>query len=215
MDEPTIDRLQRTDIHEVAGILTGAFKTNPAYSIIFKKKEQREEGLFWLFRTNLLILNQKQVLTRVARERNTGRIIGTYTLIPPEGVKRPLSVYTKIGLPSFISRFGMNPLTRMLSLDSYNRKLLAESIRIPEYHYLSMVVIKKEYRGAGVGTYVLKKAIQRLIDSNPTCRTVGLTTQLPENVTFYSRLGFDKLDEGYASFKGDEYFNCNMKLDLI
>jgi GNAT superfamily N-acetyltransferase len=215
MNELSIGKLQPADIHEVAGILTDAFKTNPAYSIIFKKKEQREDGLFWLFKTNLLILNQKQVLTNVVKEKNAGKIIGTYTLIPPEGVKRPLSVYSKIGLLSFIFKFGMNPLFRMFSLDSYNKKLLAASISAPEYYYLSMVVVKKEYRGAGVGTYALKDAIQRLTDSDPACKTVGLTTQLPENVTFYSRLGFDKLDEGYANFKGDEYFNCNMKLDLI
>jgi hypothetical protein len=43
---------------------------------------------------------------------------------------------------------------------------------------------------------------------------IGLTTQLPENVTFYSRLGFNKLDEGYVDFKKDRYYNYNMKLKL-
>jgi predicted GNAT family N-acyltransferase len=102
----------------------------------------------------------------------------------------------------------------MLGMESYNKKLLADAIQMPEYHYLSMVVVKQNHRGAGVGTYALTDAIQRLIASNPACKTIGLTTQLPENVRFYSRLGFDKLDDGYANFKGDKYFNCNMKLDL-
>jgi len=214
MDEFSIEKFRFAEINEVAGILTNAFITNPAYSIIFKKADQRTDGLFWLFKTNLLILNRNEPLTNVVKEKSTGRIIGTYTLIPPQGVKKSLSVYSKIGLPGFIMKFGMNSLTRMLKLDNYNKRLLAESIKIPEYHYLSMVVIKEEYRGKGVGSYVIRDAIKRLIASNHTCKTVGLTTQLPENVTFYSRLGFEILDNEPARFKEDEYFNCNMKLDL-
>jgi hypothetical protein len=214
MDELFIEKIQDSEINEVAGILTDAFKTNPAYSIIFQKKYQLEEGLLWLFKANLSIINQKQRLTSVVKEKNTGKIIGTYTLIPPQGTKNTFSIYLKIGLPEFIFKFGINPLVRMLHLDHYNKRLLTESMKISEYYYLHMVVIKKEYRGREIGTYSIKYAIQEHISSNPVCNVVGLTTQLPENVIFYSRLGFDKLDEGYIDFKGDEYYNCNMKLIL-
>jgi hypothetical protein len=44
------------------------------------------------------------------------------------------------------------------------------------------------------------------------CRLVGLTTQLPENVTFYSRLSFEKMDEGNVTFQENVYYNWNMKL---
>ncbi|MDR1880840.1 MAG: GNAT family N-acetyltransferase [Tannerellaceae bacterium] len=209
-----IEKIRHSEINEVAGILTDAFKTNPAYSIIFKKKNQLEDGLLWLFRANLFIHNEKQALTRVVKEKNTGKIVGTFTLIPPQGLKSSLFIYSKIDIPGFILTFGLTPLIRTLSLDRCNKNVLKESIKASEYHYLSMVVIKKEYRGKGIGSYTIKSVIQELTSSDSTCNLLGLTTQLPENVRFYSRLGFNIIDEGYVDFKKDRYYNYNMKLDL-
>jgi GNAT superfamily N-acetyltransferase len=214
MNDFFIEKIRHSEINKVADILTDTFKTNPAYSIIFRKEQQLEDGLLWLFKTNLFIINQKQLLTSVVKEKNTGKIIGTYTLIPPQGTKTTFSAYSKIGLPRFILKFGINPLVRMFSLDSYNKKLLKESMKIPEYYYLSMFVVGKEYQGKGIGSYAIKHAIRELEASNPVCNLVGLTTQLPENVIFYSRLEFEKLDEGYVNFNGDEYYNCNMRKKL-
>ncbi|MDL2277714.1 GNAT family N-acetyltransferase [Parabacteroides sp. OttesenSCG-928-G07] len=214
MKELLIEKMQHSEINVVAEILTDAFITNPAYSIIFKQENRRKEGLLWLFKTNLLMHNHKQTLTRVIKEKDTKKIIGTYTLVPPQGVENSYSVYAKIGLFSFISTFGIDPLIRMLGLDKCNKSSLMQSIKVSEYYYLSMVVIREEYRGTGVGSYAIKHAIQELISSNPTCDLMGLTTQLPENVTFYSRLGFNMLDEGYIDFKGDQYYNYTMKIDF-
>lgn len=214
MNNISIEKMQLEEIRDVAHILTDAFITNPAYSIIFKKEGQREDGLLWLFKTSLLMQNHKQVLTRVIKEKDTQKIIGTFTIVPPGGVKNNLSIYSKIGLPSFISKFGFPTLFRMLKLDSLNKKLLMESMQTKGYYYLSMVVIKKEYQGKGVGSYAVKQVIEELISSNPACRLIGLTTQLPENVTFYSRLGFEKLNEGEVSFENDHYYNYNMSRRL-
>jgi len=209
-----IEKIQASEINEVADILADAFTTNPAYSIIFKRKNQQREGLLWLFKTSLILNNHKQTLTSVIKEKDTGKIIGTFTLIPPQGVKKGISIYSKIGILGFISKFGLTSLTRMLALESCNKLSLAKSIKNSEYYYLSMVVIREEYRGTGIGSYTIKQAIQELISSNPATNLIGLTTQLPENVTFYSQLGFDKLDEGYINFKGDRYYNYNMKLNI-
>jgi predicted GNAT family N-acyltransferase len=198
----------------VAGILTDAFITNPAYSIIFTKENKRREGLFWLFKTNLFILNQKQVLTNVIKEKETGKIIGTFTLIPPQGVKTNISIYLKTGIPRFILKFRLNALFRMLRLDEVNKNTLKEAMLTSEYYYLSMVVIRKEYRGKGIGSHAINSAIQTLVASKPACGLLGLTTQLAENKTFYSRLGFTTLNEGYIDFKGDKYYNYNMTLNL-
>ena len=209
-----IEKIHSSEINEVADMLTDAFTTNPAYSIIFKRESQQREGLLWLFKASLILDNHKQTLTSVVKEKDTGKIIGTFTLIPPQGVKKGISIYSKIGILGFISKFGLKSLTRMLCLESCNKLSLKKSIQIPEYYYLSMVVIREEYRGAGIGSYAIKYAIKELISSNPVCNLIGLTTQLPENVAFYSRLGFDKLDEGYINFKGDRYYNYNMKLNI-
>lgn len=214
MKQLKINKLQNSEIDKVADILTCAFISNPAYSIIFTDKNQLKNGLFWLFKTNLFILNQQQKLTNVIKEKDTEEIIGTYTLIPPCGIKTSILSYLRVNIPGFIFRFGINSLFRMLSLDKINKKTLLESMKTSEYYYLSMVAIKKEYRGKGVGSYVIQNAIQELISSKPDCNLLGLTTQLPENETFYSRLGFVTLDKGYIYFKKDKYYNYNMKFNL-
>jgi len=206
--------LRYSEIDKVSSLLADAFITNPAYSAIFKNKERLEEGLLWLFKANLLIHNQQQTLTMVIKECETKEIIGTFTLIPPQGIKKSISIYTKVGIGRFISRFGLNTLIRMLRLDSLNKKQLSDSLKNSEHYYLSMVAIKEEYRGKGVGSLVLRNTITELANNQFECHLLALTTQLLENVTFYSRLGFDKLDEGYVVFKEIKYYNYNMKLDL-
>jgi hypothetical protein len=59
MENLTIEKIRNSEFDEVAEILTDAFITNPAYSLIFTKKNQQKEGLLWLFKTSLFILNQK------------------------------------------------------------------------------------------------------------------------------------------------------------
>ncbi len=214
MNNLLIQPIQPAEINEVASILTEAFDTNPAYSLIFKKKDQLKDGLLWLFRTNLIMLNHKRPLTRVIKEKHTGKIIGTFTIIPPQEAKPPLSLYTQIGIPRFIATFGITPLLRMLKLDDINKQTLITSMGASSYYYLSMVVIRAAYRGTGIGTHALKSAIEELTSSTPSCPFLGLTTQLPENVTFYSRLGFTVLDQGYIHYKNNSYYNWNMKLSI-
>jgi len=209
-----IQKIQNSEIGEVADILTDAFETNPAYSIIFKKINQQREGLLWLFKTSLILNNNKQILTHIIKEKDTGKMIGTFTLLPPQKVKAGVFIYLKIGIPYFIKKFGIKSFIRMIRLDNCNKLTLTKSIESPEYYYLSMVVIRKEYRGRGIGSYAIKQAIEELVTSNPGFNLLGLTTQLPENVIFYSRLGFSQLDEGYIDFKGDRYYNYNMKLNV-
>lgn len=214
MNNYIIEPIQHSEIDKVAIILTNAFETNPAYSAVFRNKTYLRDGLLWLFRASLLINNQNQILTNVIKEKDFDEIIGTFTLIPPQGVKSSLSVYSKIRIGRFIFKFGLSTLFRMLSLDSKNKKTLIESLKNAPHYYLSMVVIKEEYRGKGVGSFALKHTINKLVSSNPACRIIGLTTQLPENEVFYSRLGFETLDEGYITFRESKYYNYNMQLKL-
>ncbi len=214
MTELLIERIHPSEMNEVADMLTDSFLTNPAYTLIFPQKNQRKDGLRWVFKASLILNNQKQPLTRIIKEKDTGNIVGTFTIVPPQGVKSGLFAYLKIGIPGFITKFGMSSLIRMLRLDNGNKKSLAESIKMPEYHYLSMVVVREEFRGTGIGSLAIKQAIEELTTSGLSCKLMGLTTQLPENVTFYSRLGFEKLHEGYIDFQGNKYYNYTMKRHL-
>jgi N-acetylglutamate synthase-like GNAT family acetyltransferase len=84
-----------------------------------------------------------------------------------------------------------------------------------EYYYLSMVVVKEKYRRNGVGSFAVQSCLNGLLATERNCHLLGLTTQLPENAVFYSRLGFEKIDEGEVFFnKKIHYYNCNMKYVL-
>lgn len=209
-----IEKLQKNDVEKVAIILADTFASNPAYALIFTKKDKLWDGLFWLFKTNLFLLNQKTSVTNVVKEQESGNIIGVYSLLPPGGIKSEFKNYLQIGLPQFILEFGFRTLQKMLGMDSYNKQLLTKAINTNEYYYLSMVAVKEEYRGTGIGSFMIKNCIEELRTAERKCYVVGLTTQLPENVTFYTRLKFQKLDEGEVQFNGDRYYNYNMKLDL-
>lgn len=209
-----IEKLQQSDIEIVAALLADTFETNPAYALIFKKKDTLWDGLYWLFKTNLILINKRGTVTSVAKEKATGNIIGVYSLLPPGGVKSAFSDYWHIDLPQFIVKFGFGTLQKMLGMDSYNKQLLNEAIRTNEYYYLSMVAIKQEYRGEGIGSFMIRNCIDELKSRERKCHLVGLTTQLPENVTFYAKLGFQKLNEGEVQFKENRYYNYNIKYDL-
>jgi len=209
-----IEKLQQSDIEKVAALLADTFETNPAYALIFKKKDTLWDGLYWLFKTNLILINKRGTVTSVAKEKATGNIIGVYSLLPPGGVKSAFSDYWHIDLPQFIVKFGFGTLQKMLGMDSYNKQLLNEAIHTNEYYYLSMVAIKQEYRGEGIGSFMIRNCIDELKSRERKCHLVGLTTQLPENVTFYAKLGFQKLNEGEVQFKENRYYNYNIKFDL-
>lgn len=212
--EIQIEELQKDEYEEAAIILVDAFESNPAYALIFKKKENLRDGLFWLFKTNLFLLNQRLLATRAVKEKSSGKIIGVFSLLPPGGVKSKLRDYLWIGLPQFIFKFGFRTLHKMLGMDAYNKDLLTKAIGAKDYYYLSMVALKEEYRGTGIGSFMITACLDELKLVERDCNIVGLTTQLPENVTFYNRLGFQKLEEGEVQFKQDSYYNYNLKLDL-
>lgn len=209
-----IDRLKESEYEEVATILVDAFESNLAYASIFVNKDKLRDGLFWLFKTNLFLINRRQAVTKVVRIKNSMEIIGVFSLLPPNGVKSEFRDYFKIGLPRFIMNFGLSALRTMLKMDSLNKELLTNAIGTNDYYYLSMVAIKANYQGSGIGSYMIDDCLQKLRSINRICHIVGLTTQLPENVTFYNRLGFLKLDEGEIQLKKGCYYNYNMKLDL-
>lgn len=209
-----IDNLKESEYDEAATILVDAFESNLAYASIFVNKDRLRDGLFWLFKTNLFLINRRQSVTKVVRMKNSMEIIGVFSLLPPNGIKSELRDYLKIGIPRFIMNFGFSALRTMLKMDALNKQLLTNAIGSNEYYYLSMVAVKANYQGSGIGSYMIDNCLQKLRSINRICHVVGLTTQLPENVTFYTQLGFQKLDEGEIQLKKGCYYNYNMKLNL-
>lgn len=210
-----IEKLEAKDLEIVAQMLADTFTANPAYASIFRNKGKLRNGLYWLFRTNLFLLNKRVSVTNILKDTSSKEIIGVYSLLPPKGVKFTIADYLQVGIPQFIFKFGLSPLVRMLELDSLNKKQLKDMIGVNEYYYISMVAIRENYRGTGLGSMMLGNCLGKLKEEKETCSVVGLTTQLPENVEFYSRLGFRLLDEKEIQFRESKYYNYNMRLDLF
>ncbi|MDR2652329.1 MAG: GNAT family N-acetyltransferase [Prevotellaceae bacterium] len=156
------------EINDAFDILTDAFETNPAYSSIFNQKNLRE-GLIRLFGISLFLLNRRQILTKVVKEKDSGKIVGTFTLVPPGGVKRTFDDYLKTGLPGFICRFGLSVFCRMFGMEKYNKKILTEAIKSKKYYYLSMVVVKEKYRRKGIGSFAIRSCLSELSETKRNC----------------------------------------------
>ena len=56
--------------------------------------------------------------------------------------------------------------------------------------YLCAFRIKKEYRGQGLGTSMLEKALQELKKSGFRRATIGVGSDEPANIRLYRRMGF-------------------------
>jgi N-acetylglutamate synthase-like GNAT family acetyltransferase len=78
-----------------------------------------------------------------------------------------------------------------------------------------MVAVKEKYQGTSIGSYMIANCLNELrSNTKRSSHIVGLTTQLPQNETFYTRLGFKTIEEGNVQFKQECYYNYNMKLIL-
>ncbi len=217
MPSPThleIEKLSLKDYEIVASLLTDVFETNPAYALLFDRKKQLREGLFWVFKTNLFLLNREKTVTRIVRNTATGEILATYSMLPPSGIHTHLTDYLKIGLPRFLARFGIPVLRKIIAMDAYNKEQLETALETNDYYYLSMVAVQNTYQGKGIGSLMMKNCLDHLAATERNCNLVGLTTQLPENVTFYTRFGFEKVNEGTLYFQQNSYYNYNLRLQL-
>ena len=211
MNNIHIEKIQAKEFEEVALILTNAFETNPAYALIFNHTNKLREGLLWLFQTNLYLLNRKKTVTSVIKDNNSNSIIGTFSVVPPEGGENSFSDYCHIGLPKFILKFGIRAFSKLLGMSKLNKNILKNSIRETTYYYLSMVAVKDELQGKGIGSFAINTCLKELSKIENNCCLIGLTTQMSENVRFYSLLGFEKINESQVSYRGNRYHNWNMK----
>jgi ribosomal protein S18 acetylase RimI-like enzyme len=78
-----------------------------------------------------------------------------------------------------------------------------------------MVVVNAAYRRKGIGSFAVNSCLDEVCATENHCHLLGLTTQLPENVSFYSRLGFEVINEGEVVFEKNRYYNWNMKCTVI
>jgi len=193
--------LTHADRDAAADLLTEAFFENPGHVFIYPDARTRRERLRWLMHANLGA--QLTVGTSFAAKTTSGEIATMAFWHAPGARKATPERMARFGFAEMADRHGAEAYTRMvLSVRELELRRLA-GLRGRESWYLNNMVVASAYRGTGVGSRLLRQQIEEVVD--PSGHPASLTTQRPENVTFYRRLGFEVTDDrpveiGSASF---------------
>jgi GNAT superfamily N-acetyltransferase len=179
-----------------AALLADAFFTNPAHVYLCPDPRTRRARLAWLLGANLRVqpdLGQSFCLA----ENGVVDAMGFWTRSdgPEPGALRML----RFGFLTLPFRIGWAGMRRAFVITRAIDGQLERTLGDRPYWYLNNMVVRELLRGSGVGTRLLRDQLA-LVSAKEPDRAIALSTQRPENVTFYQRLGFRAvLDETVGS----------------
>lgn len=180
--------LDASHVSRVASMLAHAFADDAAYAYLFPTPETRIAGLRQFFEGNLRT-HLPHACTFVALDANE-RAIATVTLRPPAGIEISLWTMLRRGLVPFALAHGGAAVRRLFWLKQTYDALEAEAAAHAPRAYVHMMAVAPEHQGRGVGSQLLSRVLRR----HAVTQTV-LTTNLPRNVVFYRRHGFEVMSE--------------------
>jgi len=169
-----------------AELLAEAFFTNPAHTYICPDPTRRRAQLEWLLGGNLRLQPDLRA-SFCLHDGPAVNAMGFWTRsdLPTAGLLAQL----RAGLLAAPLRLGPGGVRRMFEVTGAIARHLRASLADTPYWYLNNMVVRKELRGSGVGSRLLAEQLPVVAEAEPDF-AVALSTQRPENVTFYRRLGF-------------------------
>lgn len=169
-----------------AELLARAFFDNPAHVYFCPDASRRFEKLEWLLGGNLRIQPDLDASFCLS-EGDRVDAMGFWTRPGAAGPGTLAKLRAGIlAAPFRLGRRGVRLLAETTrALDARRAEALGER----RYWYLNNMVVRKELRGAGIGSRILGEQLERLAREDPTA-AAALSTQREENVVFYGRLGF-------------------------
>ena len=180
-------------------LLAEAFFTNPAHTYICPDPSRRRDQLEWLLGGNLRLqdLRASFCLTDGAVVDAMG--FWTTSTAPQIGTLRKI----RAGLLAAPRRLGWAGVRRLFEVTGEIDRHLAQALGGDRpYWYLNNMVVREHLRGTGIGTRLLRRQLALVAETEPSY-AIALSTQRPENVTFYQRLGFHvELDRTIGSGAG-------------
>eukprot|EP00808_Paulinella_micropora_P019690 g1472.t1 len=202
----TLNPAAPQELIAAARCAAAAFVNSPVYMYILEAipdKQQRLDGLAWLFAHNFLELTQMgatQCLLGLFPDGNPpsgeAPLPCFFTLKHP-GIQDDLVDMLRAGLWKLPFVLGRAALTRLLHAVKELDKVYAEHFNKRygklNYFHLERMVVAPSCQGQGVGTACLQQTLDSIVA--PTARPCVLTTQLKRNVRFYQKLGFKVLHE--------------------
>lgn len=175
-----------------AELVADAFHHNPAHVYLLPDPATRRAKLVWLLGGNLR-LQRGRWRSFCLAEGAAVRAMGFWTRStdPAPGLLPQI----REGILAAPWRMGWSGLRRLGEVTAGIDRHLEEALGERPYWYLNNMVVDASLRGSGIGTTLLREQLRLLREADPGAR-FALSTQRPENVTFYGRLGFSVLREG-------------------
>ncbi len=199
-------RLTVADRDEAADLLTDAFFDNPGHTFIYPNVTTRRAQLRWLMYANLGA--QLAVGQGFARRNANRELVAMAFWHAPGAPRATAEQLARFGFLEMASLHGADTFERMrTSVEEIERRRL-EGLRGRPSWYLNNMVIRGDYRGQGLGTWILQRELREVVD--PSGFPASLTTQKAENAEFYRRLGFEVADDRPIVLDGHGFQNWIM-----
>ena len=168
-----------------------AFMTNPGYVLSCKDENKKEDFIYNVILMRLYISRKTDIF--YFDEEGRGMLV-----LRKAGLDYPTGEVLKV--PNIFGLLkNMSYVSKLLSVTGvYSSKGLYDEEKT---YIVSPVFVDVNHQGKGVGTALLKKAIE---DMSAKGYKVGLDTMEPSNVPYYEKLGFKLIDKQYNE-KEDAY----------
>lgn len=185
-----------------AALLAEAFFTNPAHVYLCPDLRTRLARLEWLLGRNLRLqpdLRASFCLT----EGSVVNAMGFWTRSTDPGIGNLRKI--RAGILAAPLRVGLRGVWRLFEVTRGIDRHLDAALGARPFWYLNNMVVREHLRGGGIGTRLLRDQLRIVQKSDPRA-AVALSTQRPENVTFYARMGFrvaggDVIGRGPGAFR--------------
>jgi GNAT superfamily N-acetyltransferase len=182
MIDVEVRELRRDELPAAVGVVARGMRDNPMHVVVFgNDPERRLRRLEELFRAYLPAMRRPPL-----GAYRSGTLVGVLGLESPDGC-RP-SVAGGLRVVATVFAFGPRVALRAIPwFAAYERRDPDE-----RHWHLGPVAVDASLQGMGIGSQMMA-AFCALVDA---ARDMAyLETDKPENVTFYSRFGFETSDE--------------------
>jgi GNAT superfamily N-acetyltransferase len=186
-------------VRDAAELAAAAFVDSPIYVYIFEmmNASERRGALAWLFERNIRL--RMPLGSAKCAFSSDSSMACFFMLEPPDSPEISALTLLQNGILQFPFRFGFRAFFRLLSVKAYYERRERELLGAQRSRLCSLerMVVRPGVQGRGVGSSCLSIAIER---AAATGLGVFLATQLPKNVAFYRRLGFEVIAEESSAF---------------
>ena len=169
-------------LKKYAEMASDAFMTNPGYVLSCPDESKRKNFIYHVVLMRLYISRKTDIFYFDKEEK--GMLV-----LRKAGMDYPASEVLKV--PNILGLLkNMSLVSKLLTVTgSYSSKGLYDEEKT---YIVSPIFVDVKHQGKGVGTKLLKKAIEEMEAKG---YKVGLDTMEPSNVPYYEKLGFKLIDD--------------------